>query len=158
MGAGASLDEMPSHQVGRSVGAHAGRSVDLLAIKLAKLSEVPSTRNPAAATQPGFSQPSPRRLIAGQVQGIQPAPIQHSIGKGCSASNKKPDCHAREPGFSSQWGLIAGPVQAIVQPRLTHDKIGCFGSLSLGLYASELGIQLAAGLGVSGTRHAFVES
>ena len=72
MGAGASLDEMPSHQVGRSVGAHAGRSVDLLAIKLAKLSEVPSTRNPAAATQPGFSQPSPRRLIAGQVQDIQP--------------------------------------------------------------------------------------
>ena len=47
----------------------------------------------------------------------------------------------------SQWGLIAGPVQAIVQTRLTHDKIGCLGSLSLGLYASELGIPTCGGIG-----------
>jgi hypothetical protein len=48
--------------------------------QLAKLSEAPSTRNPAAATPTGLLQPSPRRLITGQVQG--PAQFQPAMGSG----------------------------------------------------------------------------
>ena len=62
---------MPSHQVGRSgKGYRLGIVVGLLANKLAKLSEVPSTRNPAAATPTGLLPAFPPEADCWTVQAI----------------------------------------------------------------------------------------